>query len=148
MQKYCSLPHFGLSSRSIWIGLCAGMLAGCASGPDFKPPASPDVAGYTASVLPAQTVAAPTALGGAQRFVAGAPVAAQWWRQFGSARLDALIETALRASPTLEAAQATAQKYFRSYGTAHQGRKCQGREQQIDQFGIGNCNKDRHLDAE
>lgn len=88
----------------LWIGLA---LAGCASGPDFKPPAAPGVAGYTVSALPARTVAAPTALGGAQRFVAGAPVAAQWWRQFGSARLDALIETALRASPTLEAAQAT-----------------------------------------
>jgi len=91
------------------------MLAGCASGPDFKPPAAPDVDGYTVSALPAQTVAAPTALGGAQRFVAGAPVAAQWWRQFGSAKLDALIEAALRASPTLEAAQATLRQARQNY---------------------------------
>ena len=91
------------------------MLAGCASGPDFKPPAAPDVAGYTARALPAQTVAAPTALGGAQRFVAGAPVAAEWWRQFGSAKLDALIEAALRASPTLEAAQATLRQARQNY---------------------------------
>jgi NodT family efflux transporter outer membrane factor (OMF) lipoprotein len=88
----------------LWIGLA---LAGCASGPDFKPPAVPDVVGYTASASPVQTVAAPTDLGGAQRFVAGAPVATEWWRQFGSAKLDALVETALRASPTLEAAEAT-----------------------------------------
>ena len=91
------------------------MLAGCASGPDFKPPAAPDVAGYTTTALPAQTVAAPTALGGAQRFVAGAPIAAQWWRLFGSAKLDALIEAALRASPTLEAAQATLRQARHNY---------------------------------
>jgi outer membrane protein TolC len=106
------LPYIRLAYRSISIGLCAGMLAGlagCASDPDFKPPAAPagpDVAGYTATVLPAQTVTAPIALGGAQRFVAGAPVATEWWRQFGSAKLDVLIEAALRANPTLEAAEA------------------------------------------
>jgi len=107
LQTDHSLPYIRLSPRSIWIGLSAGMLAGCASGPDFKPPTTPDVAGYTVSALPARTVAVPTALGGAQRFVAGAPVSVQWWRQFGSAKLDTLIEAALRASPTLEAAQAT-----------------------------------------
>lgn len=90
-------------------------LAGCASGPDFKPPAVPDVAGYTVSALPAQTIAAPTALGGAQRFVAGAPIAAQWWRQFGSARLNTLIDEALRANPTLEAAQATLRQARHNY---------------------------------
>jgi NodT family efflux transporter outer membrane factor (OMF) lipoprotein len=115
LQTDHSLPYIRLSPRSIWIGLCAGMLAGCASGPDFKPPAAPEVASYTASVLPAQTAAAPTTLGGAQRFVAAAPIAAQWWRQFGSARLDALIEAALRASPTLEAAQATLRQARHNY---------------------------------
>jgi NodT family efflux transporter outer membrane factor (OMF) lipoprotein len=115
LQTDRSLPYIRPSPRSIWIGLCAGMLAGCASGPDFKSPAAPDVAGYTVSALPAQTVAAPTALGGEQRFVEGAPVAAQWWRQFGSAKLDALIEAALRASPTLEAAQATLRQARHNY---------------------------------
>jgi len=91
------------------------LLAGCASGPDFKPPAAPEETGYTTSALPAQTVTAPTALGGAQRFVAGAPIAAQWWRQFGSDKLDTLIEAALRASPTLEAAQATLRQARHNY---------------------------------
>jgi NodT family efflux transporter outer membrane factor (OMF) lipoprotein len=116
MQTDHSLPYIRLSPRSIWISFCAGMLAGCASGPDFKPPATPEVTGYTASALPAQTIAAPTALGEAQRFVTGAPIATQWWRQFGSARLDALIETALHASPTLEAAQATLRQARHNYG--------------------------------
>jgi NodT family efflux transporter outer membrane factor (OMF) lipoprotein len=96
----------------LWIGLA---LAGCAIGPDFKAPAAPDAAGYTAVALPVQTVAAPTDLGGAQRFVAGAPIAAEWWRQFGSAKLDALVETALRASPTLEAAEATLRQARQNY---------------------------------
>ena len=96
----------------LWISLA---LAGCASGPDFKPPAVPDVAGYTASSLPAQTVAAPISLGGTQRFVAGASVSAEWWRQFGSAKLDALVEAALRASPTLEAAEATLRQARQNY---------------------------------
>jgi NodT family efflux transporter outer membrane factor (OMF) lipoprotein len=91
------------------------MLAGCASGPDFKPPAALEVTDYTTTALPAQTAATPTPLGEAQRFVAGASIAAQWWRQFGSARLDALIETALRASPTLEAAQATLRQARHNY---------------------------------
>lgn len=96
----------------LWISLA---LAGCASGPDLKPPAVPDVAGYTASSLPAQTVAAPISLGGTQRFVAGASVSAEWWRQFGSAKLDALVEAALRASPTLEAAEATLRQARQNY---------------------------------
>ncbi|MDD4881022.1 MAG: efflux transporter outer membrane subunit [Gallionellaceae bacterium] len=95
--------------------LCLGLLAGCAAGPDFQSPAAPGVAGYTATALPAQTATAATALGGAQRFVEGAPVDLQWWRQFGSARLDGLVDQALRASPTLEAAEATLRQARLSY---------------------------------
>ena len=84
-----------------------GLLAGCAVGPDFNRPAAPDVAVYTATPLPAHTAAAPTALGESQRFVEGGVVNPQWWHELGSAKLDALIEEALQASPTLAAAQAT-----------------------------------------
>lgn len=117
MQTGQTLPsiHKGISPHPIASLLCLGVLAGCASGPDFQRPAALDVAGYTAAALPAQTAAAPTALGGAQRFLAGAPLSVQWWRQFGSARLDALIEAALRASPTLEAAQAALRQARHKY---------------------------------
>ena len=84
-----------------------GLLAGCAVGPDFNRPAKPEVAAYTATPFPAHTAAAPTALGGAQRFVEGGVVNPQWWHELGSAKLDALIEEALQASPTLAKAQAT-----------------------------------------
>lgn len=97
------------------IALYLSLLAGCATTPELKPPKAPEADAYTTSALPAQTASAPTALGGAQRFVMGAPVGAQWWRQFGSPRLDALIEQAERNSPTLEAAQATLRQARQSY---------------------------------
>lgn len=42
--------------RSLAALTLAGLLAGCAAGPDFKRPAAPDVAAYTAAPLPVQTV--------------------------------------------------------------------------------------------
>lgn len=87
--------------------LLAGLLAGCAAGPDFKRPETPEVGVYTPTPLPAQTVSTPTTLGESQRFVEGGGVDPRWWRGFGSAALDALVEEALRASPTLAASQAT-----------------------------------------
>lgn len=87
--------------------LLAGLLAGCAAGPEFKRPGTPDVEAYTSTPLPARTVSTPTAMGKSQRFVEGSGVNPRWWREFGSATLDALIEEALQASPTLAASQAT-----------------------------------------
>lgn len=85
----------------------AGWLAGCAVGPDFERPAAPDVAGYTAMPVSAQTESAPAGMGEAQRLVTGMPIDAQWWRSLGSPRLDALIGQALAASPSLASARAT-----------------------------------------
>ena len=81
-------------------------LAGCAVGPDFKRPARPAVATYTATPSPALTASAVTALGESQRLVEGARVNPQWWQELGSAKLDTLIDEALQASPTLAGAQA------------------------------------------
>lgn len=94
----------------IILSILGGMLSlsGCtAVGPDFKSPDSPGVTGYTTQGLPSQTEAAMANFGGAQRFVAEKDVPVKWWENFGSAKLDALIDQALLASPTLDAAQAT-----------------------------------------
>jgi len=96
-------PIYNIMASAIVIGL----LAGCAVGPDFKRPAAPEVAAYTATPLPAQTTSAPTALGASQRLVGGGRVKPQWWQELGSSKLDALIDEALQASPTLAGAQAT-----------------------------------------
>jgi NodT family efflux transporter outer membrane factor (OMF) lipoprotein len=87
--------------------LLGASLAGCVVGPDFKRPAAPDVAGYTAAPLPAATVATPGVTGGAaQRFVSGAEIPGDWWTLFHSRPLNALIEQALANNPNLKAAQA------------------------------------------
>lgn len=94
-------------ARAIAAFILAGLLAGCAAGPDFQRPAPPEVEGYTAAPMPARTASAPTALGGAQHFNKGASVDAQWWHALGSPTLNQLIEEAFRSSPTLSAAKAT-----------------------------------------
>jgi NodT family efflux transporter outer membrane factor (OMF) lipoprotein len=87
--------------------LAAGVLAGCAAGPNFKSPAPPHTAGYVlAGRLPPTTGSAPLPGGAAQRFVEGLDIPGQWWTLFQSTELNALIERALANSPTLEAAQA------------------------------------------
>lgn len=93
--------------RAITALILVGLLAGCAVGPDFKRPAAPEVLGYTAAPLPSQTASAPTALGDAQHFSSGASMSTQWWHGLGSSKLDALIEQAFQASPTLASAKAT-----------------------------------------
>ena len=87
--------------------ILTGFLTGCAVGPDFERPAVPDVSHYTAAPLSEQTASAPGSLGKAQHFSLGASVCAQWWHSLGSSRLNALVEQAFQASPTLAKAQAT-----------------------------------------
>lgn len=97
-----SLPH----PRPAFAAL-ALLLAGCAVGPDFKPPAAPEVKGYTAAPLAATTASTPGVPGGAaQHFSAGANLPGDWWTLFHSKPLDALIEQSLKNNPDLRAAQA------------------------------------------
>jgi NodT family efflux transporter outer membrane factor (OMF) lipoprotein len=101
--------HFGLRPAASVVGLVGAslLLGGCTVGPDFLRPAPPKVAVYTATPQPAQTVATPDqALGDAQSLTPAQTIPADWWTGFGSARLNTLIDDALRASPTLDAAQA------------------------------------------
>ena len=64
---------------------------------------------------PAESMRAPSALT-ADRALAGAPVAASrwpaedWWKAYGDAQLDALMDEALAGSPTLAVAAARTRK--------------------------------------
>lgn len=96
-------------------------LAGCASGPDFVPPAAPAIGAadhpYTAAPLPAQTASAPVAGGAAQRWNPAQEVPALWWQVYRSPALDQLIRGAIERSPNLAAAQAAlrqAQEIYRA----------------------------------
>lgn len=79
--------------RALGVAALACGLAGCAVGPDHVTPASPAPARLTRDALDLPTRAG--------------PVAPDWWRVFGSARLDALVAEALAHSPTVDAARAT-----------------------------------------
>ena len=83
----------------------AMLLAGCSVGPDFLRPAPPKDAGYAPTPLPKATAAAAVQGGDAQRFIAGGDIRFDWWTAFQSPALDALVERAIRANPTIEAAQ-------------------------------------------
>ena len=90
------------------VAACAtALLVGCAAGPDFQAPAAPSDAAVLSTPLPTHTASAAMALGGAQHFSVGMDLSAPWWPQLGAPAMDALIEQALAASPTLAAAQAT-----------------------------------------
>jgi len=91
---------------SLLLAGAALLLASCAVGPDFLKPSAPPEAGYTPEQL-GTTAATATAGGAAQRFVEGRDIPGQWWTLFHSEPLNQLIEEALKANPTLDAAQAT-----------------------------------------
>src|SRR5207302_9075511 len=61
---------------------------------------------YTRQPLVARTASADVAGGEEQRFIHGGDISRQWWTLFESPQLNALIEKALRANPTLVTAQA------------------------------------------
>jgi NodT family efflux transporter outer membrane factor (OMF) lipoprotein len=85
---------------------CSVLIAGCAVGPDFRRPSPPAVDGYTPEPLAAESVAAETAGGAAQRFVRELDVPGQWWTLYRSPALNSLVEQALKANPTIQSAQA------------------------------------------
>lgn len=78
-------------------------MSACAVGPDFVKPPPPQGAGYSSTP---PIVATASADGAAQRFEPGKAVAEQWWTQFRSAPIDAMVRKALTDSPTLLSAEA------------------------------------------
>src|ERR1700722_8474479 len=80
--------------------------AGCAVGPNFKKPAAPDGAGYSASPPAATPATANVSGGDAQRFANGGYLSADWWTFFHSTPLNELIENSLTNNHDLKAAQA------------------------------------------
>ena len=82
------------------------LTSACVVGPNFHSPAPPAVSGYVAK--PVQTTASTSGVagGGAQHFISGADIPAEWWTLFHSKELNELIEQALAHNADLKAAQA------------------------------------------
>jgi NodT family efflux transporter outer membrane factor (OMF) lipoprotein len=96
------------NSRLLRLAMVSALLilGGCAVGPNFHKPATPDVSGYTPT--PISTTSSTTNVfgGEAQHFVEGADIAGEWWTLFHSQPLNDLIERSLKTNPDLKAAQA------------------------------------------
>jgi NodT family efflux transporter outer membrane factor (OMF) lipoprotein len=82
------------------------LLAACAVGPDFHPPAAPEGAGYTPEPPANPKATAGTNGGTAQYFDIGQDLQGEWWSLFHSEPLDRLVQRALKANPDIDAAQA------------------------------------------
>jgi len=78
------------------------LLSSCAAGPDFVSPPTPQVSAYT-SKGNIQTV-------GRQHLYLDQPVSQNWWNEFHSPALNAVIRQGIKNSYTLEAAQETLQQ--------------------------------------
>ena len=94
------------TGRQSWFLLVVMGLAGCAVGPDFKPPAAPAVSSYTTQPATGTAATANVAGGESQQFQSGGDIPADWWVLFHSPALNALIEQSLAHNPDLKAAQA------------------------------------------
>jgi len=84
----------------------AALMSGCAVGPNFRPPTPPAVLDYARPTLEAQTSSTEIVGGEPQRLRFDQQLSAQWWTAFESPALNALIDKALAASPTLVTAEA------------------------------------------
>ncbi len=95
-------------------------VSACAVGPDFEHPAPPKADSFAPKPMAETTASAPVVGGDAQRFVMGRDIPFAWWTQFESPKLNALVERALRANPTIAAAQA-ALRQAQEYTAAQRG---------------------------
>jgi NodT family efflux transporter outer membrane factor (OMF) lipoprotein len=84
----------------------AALAASCAVGPRYHQPKAPAESGYAPTPLPKSSTAAPVHGGEAQRLIDDRDIPFDWWQLFQSAALNALVEQALKANPTVPAAQA------------------------------------------
>ncbi len=96
----------GRGARAGCLFVIGAWLTGCAVGPDFAPPAAPNVSGYTPERLAPTVTGSATPGGNGQHFVRDLDLPGQWWTLFHSKPLNALIDKALAANPDLQAAQA------------------------------------------
>jgi len=85
------------------IFVVTGLSACTAFGPDRKPPKMPQPQHYSVESQPGRTAEAD---GVAQQVAAGARPVPDWWKEFESDDLNALVDEGLRNSPSYASAQA------------------------------------------
>jgi NodT family efflux transporter outer membrane factor (OMF) lipoprotein len=93
-----------MKSSVTLLAVVLGVSACTAFGPSRKPPEMPEPAHYSVDSQSTQTVAAD---GIAQQIATGVRPVPEWWKEFGSDDLNALVDEGLRNSPSYASAQAT-----------------------------------------
>jgi NodT family efflux transporter outer membrane factor (OMF) lipoprotein len=93
-----------MKSSITLVAVVLGLSACTAFGPDRKPPRMPEPAHYSVDSQPAKTAQVD---GVAQQVAIGARPVPEWWKEFGSDDLNALVEEGLRNSPSYASAQSS-----------------------------------------
>lgn len=93
-----------MKSSITLVAVVLGLSACTAFGPDRKPPRMPEPAHYSVDSQPAKTAEVD---GVAQQVAIGARPVPEWWKEFGSDDLNALVEEGLRNSPSYASAQSS-----------------------------------------
>lgn len=106
-MSYPVLALCRASRRSLLLPLIlTTVVAGCAVGPDYQQPAQPDTDAYHIHQQTAGEHTAGHKTIPEQAFQKAGDVRSDWYRVFGSDKLDRLIGQAINDSPTLAAGQA------------------------------------------
>lgn len=95
------------------------LLSSCAVGPDYQRPDVLEDLGvkddaFKVSLTLAESLPKVVAWGETQKFTLN-EVQAEWWKSFGSEKLNQLVAQGLQSSPTLQAADATLEQAKQSY---------------------------------
>jgi NodT family efflux transporter outer membrane factor (OMF) lipoprotein len=92
--------------RTLLVVASAGLATGCAVGPRYHTPQAPANAGYAPTPLPEASASALVQGGEPQHLINDRDIPFEWWELFKSPALNALVERAFKANPTIAAAQA------------------------------------------
>jgi len=93
-------------ARPALLVVCCALATSCAVGPRYHTPEAPANAGYAPAPLPQSSASAAIHGGEAQHLISERDIPFAWWELFQSPALNALVERAFRANPTIAAAQA------------------------------------------
>ncbi|MBC3870577.1 efflux transporter outer membrane subunit [Undibacterium oligocarboniphilum] len=94
-----------MPSKAALPALLAALLGGCAVGPDFQRPATPQTSSYTTRAV-TQTGEAGSAEAPQQQLIASKTIDAQWWTAFGSETINQLVAAAFSHNPGIDGARA------------------------------------------
>lgn len=94
----------GVLAKALALALAgAGLVGGCALGPDFSRPPPPQVDRYLRDPIPPSLSAA----GATQTLNPATPLRDDWWTTFGNREIDAAVDGALTGNATLAQAEAS-----------------------------------------